>query len=354
MCGVHATATSSSALAPTAQTIVVDYKKTLSEVLQDVFSYMLQTEYITQAFHFREPCSQTLASLPSWAVDWQHGCCSEEETGAIMLAVSRHASQRIGHIYTWCPLSPDTRLTYINPPLDDNWHSNEATYPFIASEGQRNYGTPRPLSDGSLELPARVIDYVATLTDYTCELEWLVGDSKEAYELYRSPTLGSAPENLAKCEHKRRFDPARDHRRLAIMRTPANTHIALVPADTEVGDFFVAVAPEILPLVVSPQTCNPPRASEVYYDDPPDRSFSRLASLLKGKGKFSAVAEYLQERRRRMEKVVETFGPHFTMRGPAFAIQGYDFFTSAGSFQGYYELQVERNWLRPIQRFIIH
>ena len=352
MCAIPATAASSIPLALESPSIVVDYKKTVSEVLVDATTYMLQAHSIAEAFHFRQPCTQTLVDLPSWALDWQHDCCSEEDIRAIKLAVSRHSIPRMGRIFTWCPLSPSAKSGYITSKLDASLHLNAVNMHFITPADQRKWEVPRALSDGILEVPARVIDYVAALTDYTCDLEWLVSDDKDARDFYEMATLDCVPGRIGNCKRKRRFDPKSDHRRLAIMRTPADTHIALMPADTEIGDFLVAVAPEILPIMLGPHVRSPPRASEVYYDDSPDTS--RFVSFLKGKHWSSGMAEYLNERRQRLEKVVEVFGSHFKMKGPALAMQGYDFYIETVSYLDFHELRVERNWLRPIQRFIVY
>ncbi|KAJ4286397.1 hypothetical protein N0V88_008020 [Collariella sp. IMI 366227] len=357
MCNIPATATHSKAVALTGPGITVDYTKTVSSVFQDILTFMLQIGAIGEAFHFRAPSAPSLDGLPSWALDWQRDACSEEEAAAINLSLTRHSTPRFGHIYTWCPLSPDTRKTYVQPSLqtlDSTFHSAEASVPFFAPSEHRKWDTPLPLSDGTLELPARVIDYVASLTDYTCDLSWLVGDHSDAMQLWARATPGSARERLDDCPQTRGFDPMVDRRRLAIMRTPANTHIALVPADTEVGDFLVAVAPDVLPLVLSPLAKDAPLAEEVYSDELAGGGTSKFASVLKGKGRFGAIAENMEMSRRRLERVVEVFGPHFRIKGVAFAMQGYDFYKRAQSNFDFHELRVERNWLRPIQRFTIH
>lgn len=251
MCGIPTSLASSDAPVPTRPTVTVNYDKTLSQVYQDIIVYMLQSNLISETFNFRTPCSQAIAGLPSWALAWQHDLCSQDETRAIKQAISDHDTT-FGHLTTWCPLSPDTRLT---DPFGPTYGSRNPPYklpPFLAPADQRKWEIPRPLGDGTLELPARVLDYVAEVTNHTCNVEWLLSRVRDAEMLRRPYILGSAPRRLRQCKRKRPFNPGHDHRRLAIMRTPASTHIALVPADTEEGNFLVAVAPDILPLILSP------------------------------------------------------------------------------------------------------
>ncbi|KAJ4305990.1 hypothetical protein N0V88_000781 [Collariella sp. IMI 366227] len=347
----------SQAVAVTGPAVTVDYTKTVSEVFQDIFAFMLQLGAIGDAFNFRAPCPQNLEGLPSWALDWQRDTCSEEDVAAIRQALSQHSKPRCGHVYTWCPLSPDARKTWIGPRDHDAAimvTSEVDALPFFAPEEQRTWEIPRPLGDGTLALPARVIDYVAELTDHTCDLAWLVGNHDEALKLLRFATPGSVSDRLYDCDsdYVRDFDPATDRRRLAILRTPADTHIALVPADTEVGDFLVAVAPDVLPLVLSPLNKSPPGLKEVYSLE--SASTSRIVSVFKGKGRLGALVEDMEMCRRRLERVVEVFGPHFKNKGVAFTMQGFDFRYKQPSTHDYHELRVERNWGRPIQRFIIH
>ncbi|KAI0550917.1 hypothetical protein F4679DRAFT_187051 [Xylaria curta] len=360
MCGIPATTPSSILSMSPSMGMAVDYGKSLSRVFQDIIEYMLHTS-IGDAFNFRvSPPHQTVDLLPSWAVDWQHSCCSAAEIASIKRAMSRRDRPRFGHILTWFPLAPDTRVTWVGAIGDPRGtHANEVETPFFAPSHERRWQMPRPLGDGSLELPARVIDYVAELTDFVCDLEWLLSADEDAVDLYKIATLGSARKRLAKCKAKRRFDPKRDHRRLAIMSTPADTHIALVPADTAVGDFLVAVAPDVLPLVLSPKDGGGvARASEIYWSDSPGIR-SQVVLFLSRRSGHRTLDEYLQRRRKRLEKVVDVFGPRFKMKGPAFAMQGYDFHTRINAttpfltILDFHKLQVERNWLRPIQRFVV-
>ncbi|KAI1735168.1 heterokaryon incompatibility protein-domain-containing protein, partial [Xylaria scruposa] len=344
MCGIPATTPYSNLSMSPSMSIVVDYGKTLSQVLQDIIEYMLRTS-ISDAFNFRASSPhQTADLLPSWIADWQHNCCSAAEIASIKKAMAIQDIPIFGHKLTWFPLRLIARF---------DTHDL-----FVAPSHARQWQVPRPLGDGSLELPARVIDYVAELTDFVCDLEWLLSADEDAWDLYQMATLGSAPKRLAKCKTKRRFDPQRDHRRLAIMRTPADTHIALVPADTAVGDFLVAVAPDVLPLVLSPKDGGSvARASEIYWNESPsEKILWQVRESLAGGDR--AMGEYLQKRRKRLEKVVDVFGPRFKMKGPAFAMQGIDFLkrvvnTLPANVMDLNELQTERNWLRPIQRFVI-
>ena len=344
-------------------TLVVDYSKTLSQVYQDFIVHLLQTDSIGEAFHYSLPSSQTIAGLPSWALAWQHDCCSEGDTQVIKEAILRHLVPEDGHVYTFCPLTLTTESTYkqqdlVPPSYNNSLPWSQQPILFLAPEDQRKWEIPRPLGDGTLGLFGRVIDYVAELTDYTCDLKWLVGDDNGIMDP-RIPDcnnmyLNGAPGRLKLLDHKRRYDPKHDHRRLAILRTPANTHVAIVPADTEVGDFLVAVAPDVLPLVLSPCERSPPRAGEVYDEHQIEPDIELFAAFLKGERKHFNITDYLSEQRRRFEKVVEVFGPYYKMKGPAIAMQGYEFCRPITFHQfSYHGIRVERNWLRPMQKFIV-
>ncbi|KAK0704462.1 hypothetical protein B0H67DRAFT_648897 [Lasiosphaeris hirsuta] len=327
--------------------ITVDYTKSLSEIYQDAATYMFQTGTIDEALHFRKPGSRSLSDLPSWALDWQRDSCSPTETEAIYVALSRHSIERFGHIITWCPLSPNLRKTYIKPTAWDakanNINLNELKTHFLAPPDKRRWKSPRPVGDGTLELFGRVLKYVAELTDYACDLDWLTGDDDSAMALYSRALLGGAYERLAKCKQKRAFDPDRDRRRLAVLRTPVNTHLALVPADTRKGDLLVAVDPGVLPLVLSPLARSSPGAEDVYLGAE-GVAVSKASSVFKGEGRYGVAIEDAKEQRRRLEGDTEVFGKHFKIRELAFAQQGFDFYTEdKGGLFYFNDLRVEKN-----------
>jgi hypothetical protein len=174
-------------------------------------------------------------------------------------------------------------------------------------------------------------------------------------------TSGTAKRRLATYAHKESFDPAFHRRRLAILGIPVGTHIALVPADTAVGDILIAIAPKVLPLVLSPTEQNRLNVAQLYKSEYSWSSVDALVTSLSET--FSTPASTKKahyKQRARLENVVGVFGPKYKIQGPAFSIQGYDFRPDGShrqrerdcdfDFGGFH---AEMNWSLAMQEFII-
>jgi hypothetical protein len=291
-------------------------------------------------------------------LDWQNECCPPDEARIIQRA--RRESKLIDHEdaqfeillgkrpprhpvfghrlhydrlmwITWRPLL--SGLHQLQRPIEV-----ESSYPhvrqFNAQSDSCVWYMPRAISDGSLELYARAINYVAELTDYTSDLSWFANlDDEEVAAVLEGSIFAcnNAAAYLAKFRAKRRFDPKRDRRRLVVLGKPGNGRIALVPANTHVGDIVVAVGSNYLPLILSPRNPTPP---------------SKLKTIGLKTSQSHKVEWQL------LDTVVEILGEDFELKGPAFS--AYVYYVPEGDADT--ELDEDdrlRNWRLPIQRFII-
>lgn len=257
----------------TGDRVVVDYSKSVSEVYNDASRFILgrqqKVEDLWDLWHNYKRSPLHAQGLASWAVDWRSGVVSHSwrrKLGGLMRPCRRarpsiHPSNNgreslqtsspektLDDVRRWAPLwefeSSDTDERIQAEP-GHNWHWPKAS-------------SMRPRG---LDVTARVLNYVAHLTDFTCEAEdFIQWTSYDEYQFSigstgfsihsedrpcsRTPLLNRIPTNAV------RFDASKHDWRLAILGIAHDEQLCLVPATTVKGDLVLAVAPGLLPMII--------------------------------------------------------------------------------------------------------
>jgi hypothetical protein len=215
--------------------VFVDYQKPLFEVYNDASFYIINNQSDLDVFvdlwHRYQRSPLHSQGLATWAVDWLSGVRSGPD---------------------W--VRPDQRWL---PLIEDRYDNGEV----------REWRLPRfPQEDRTvLRLEARVLNYVAHLTDYTCDFDDLpqYGHKEEtgAFALGTAsmsvhvdgfadspgPWFSRTPRRPVK------FDRSIHTLRLAILGVADTHQLCLVPSSASKGDLVVAVAPGMLPMLISPR-----------------------------------------------------------------------------------------------------
>jgi hypothetical protein len=234
--------------------VLIDYNKTLVEVYRDATSCILHRkggpDKLADLWHSYRRGSLHMEGLPYWAVDWQSG------TSADGAALKFIGSRPLPIDRTLSPAKSDGRYTM----------GNKAAAP------SRAWYWPEPVhSDANiLRLRARALNYVAYLTDFTCEpakfleerLEDRLGSDQRderlgstgltihGTKLLRDPLVGHAI--VYPAPEWKQFDPQEHSLRVAILGVGNDSQICLVPSNTKKGDLIVAIAPGLFAMVISP------------------------------------------------------------------------------------------------------
>jgi hypothetical protein len=282
MCNITAVA-SAQAMAGQVQyqkdAVLVDYaeSKSIAAVYHDASLCILyrKGEPINLAglrhSYKRSLLHDTDVTFPSWAVDWRSGAFNGDYQVALDSAL-RSGTLEI-------PLTERSG--------EEDGQSNDVL---------RIWHWPEPveLDVSVLRLRARVLNYVAHLTSFTCEPDVFADE-----ESWRWGGIGLT----ARAIHCRRmkhqpgtdcalvdpqpeweeFNPQAHSWRLAILGVGRDSQLCLVPSTTRKGDLVVAVAPGLLAIVISPMQGDETVGGLIPRNDPYETLTERPRSIYESK-----------------------------------------------------------------------
>jgi hypothetical protein len=285
--------------------VLVDYSKSVVEVYNDASLCVLgrrgNPRSLMDMWHSYQRGSLHSHGLASWAMDWRSGVLEESDRAALKhhmrsYQASFETSPRVLHPnnYTeflrrprelfevrdvhlaqgWTPLwtapVPETVLSYRAADMSDDWHWPEALQ-------SKRY---------VLSVKARVLNYVAHLTDFTCDMEDFIeqfNNSKHSegpypFGLEQAGLSIHARASVGQCGHLFRhlrwttpYDPQQHSWRLAILGVANDAQLSLVPSTATKGDLVVAVAPGMLPMLLHPTQGDGTAGGLFKLDDPYER-----------------------------------------------------------------------------------
>ena len=248
--------------------ILVDYSKPLFEVLRDASLHLIGRErepaVLAGLWNFYRRAPAHSEGLSSWVVDWTSGesTFGDDEQSSVRLSLlddQKYDDWAGGHRkQDWTPL--------LNP---------------AENEDSASLGTwPMPLqsNDSVLFVQARVLNYVAHLTDYTCTVNHFLNCNHQNSRFAKRPsgrwchsTIGpegfsiharATPHHgrvflrLSGCREWIDFNATKHSWRLAMLGASNDGQICLVPSTAKKGDLIVAIAPGVLPMIVRPNQGN--------------------------------------------------------------------------------------------------
>jgi hypothetical protein len=222
----------------------------------------------------RSPLHDTDVTFPSWAVDWRSGTFDGGYQATLNSAL---------------------RLGTLQSPLSER--SEEADGQAAApNDVARVWHWPEPveLDVSVLRLRARVLNYVAHLTDFTCELDvFAAGESCRRSRIewtaraihcrrmqHEPGTNYSLVEPQSEWEE---FDPQVHSWRLAILGVGRDSQLCLVPSTTQKGDLVIAIAPGVLATVISPTQGDRTVGGLIPRNDPYETITKRPVSIYESK-----------------------------------------------------------------------
>jgi hypothetical protein len=247
--------------------VLVNYDKTIAEVYHDaslcIFYRKGEPVHLAGLWcsYKRSPLHDN--GLPLWAVDWRSGTFGDDHQATLSSALA---------------------LGALKAPLEHSLGEVDRQHTVPDDEITRVWHWPEPIGSDVrvLRLRARVLNYVAHLTSFTCEPENFVGDDAR----FR-PCIGLTG-RLIHCKRMKRepgadptlFEPNCDWNgfelfndevhlwRLAILGVGGDTQLCLVPSTTQKGDLIVAIAPGLLAMVISPMQGDGTVGGLIPPDDP--------------------------------------------------------------------------------------
>jgi hypothetical protein len=224
--------------------VSVDYQKPLYEVYNDASFYIINNQTSLNVFvalwhRYRRSPSHS-EGLATWAVDWLSG------------VRSRSGLDRAVSIASWLPLGEAKH---------DDGRARERHLPPFLQEDRT-----------VLRLEARVLNYVAHLTDYTCDDEGNIGSfalGTASMSVHVDGFADSPGAWFSEIPHRPvKFDRKIHKWRLAILGVADTSQLCLVPSSASKGDLVVAVAPGLPPMLISPRPGNSAAASFYEPRDP--------------------------------------------------------------------------------------
>jgi hypothetical protein len=256
--------------------VLVDYEKPLVEVYRDATSCILQRKggpdkladlwhsyrrgsLHVEGLHIERLRSERPHRLPYWAVDWRSGTFKDDHREILRLYVQ----------------SNDLRTPLRQTPGEFDEQSSVANE---AADITRAWYWPEPLeSDANvIRVRARVLNYVAYLTDFTCEPGLFVKDKHErlgstgwaihSKRMLRDPLVGHAI--LYPNSEWERFSPETHAWRLAVLGVGNDSQLCLMPSTTQKGDLIIAMAPSLLAIAISPKQSDRTVRGLIPQDDP--------------------------------------------------------------------------------------
>jgi hypothetical protein len=227
--------------------VLVDYDKSLVEVYRDATSCILhrrgKPHRLADLWHPYKRGLLHAEGLPLWAVEWRSGTREDSD---------RETLEKHLRSFKWP--QPLTLL-----PGDAN---EQHTIPNGAGVVTRAWYWPEPLTSDPkvLCLRARVLNYVAYLTDFTCDPDQLAEENFErlgltAWAIHSNHMLRDPLEGhiiVYPNPEWEKFNPETHSRRLAILGVGIGGQLCLVPSTTQQGDLNVGIAPGLFAMAISP------------------------------------------------------------------------------------------------------
>lgn len=233
--------------------VSVDYQKSLQEVYTDASRYIIArrdtVHNLLELWHRYQRSPLHAEGLATWAVDWLSGLRNGSEHEDF-----EHPTEPFAQVLSTDVERPHSRLKGIRPSF----------IPLYSSE--REWHWPEPLQETRtvLRFRVRVINYVAHLTDFTCDLGDFLDPPHDdasfalgpAALSIHTPASQSLPLFCKIARQPTKFDSRVHEWRLAILGIANTEQLCLVPSSTSRGDLIVAVAPGLLPMVIRPSQGN--------------------------------------------------------------------------------------------------
>lgn len=241
--------------------VLVDYSKSLAQVYHDASLCILHRQGDSTnlakmwSHHMRSPLHDE--GLPSWAIDWRDRRMRDPGSCKSGLDTSYQP-----HPHLQVPLYSD--------------------HTFHQRVGAWSWPVPHDSNPSILHLKARVLNYVACLTSYTCSpdtfyaswknshIDWrylgVTGQSIHCKKKLQEPGFGYALLGFDfEWEH---YVPGTHAWRLAILGVGNDSQFCLVPSTTEKGDLVVAVAPNTPAIVITPKSSDGTAGGLIPLHDP--------------------------------------------------------------------------------------
>lgn len=310
----------------------VDYSKSIIEIYCDATLYIVnragrELKDLADLWHSYKRSPRHERELPSWAVDWRSGLLDSSEQSTIVhnMRVECNPESRF-----WEALSTNhtNALAPIpQPPVDIDGHELPVWH----------WPQPHAFDRRILEVKARVINYVAYLTNFTWQLDDFI--SKEVMFWGRTPIfwprkyeIGLAGQMIHASDRPRQdtyllnelpstvtaFTQGTHTWRLAILGLGHLQQLSLVPATTKKGDLVIAIGPGLLPMVVHPIQGNGTAGGLFKVKDPyEDVAIGKSASI--EMDDRLAIALRRRAVLAHLDEIVKNVGKDFEFHGPMFA-----------------------------------
>lgn len=261
----------------------VDYRKSLAEVYTDVSLYIIgapkarRRKMLADVWHSYRRSSLHSEDLPSWAIDWRY----------LRDANFRAVSEYVVKSYSMSTSHPGPRPTWTVYHADDWFPLRESPQRWptqrdgstVEPEDDWQWPRPDPANRSVLCVGARFLNYIAKLTDLTCDLDYFL---RHASDESLGINLGSAALSIHASSRPRQgsylfthraslfstFDPEKHSWRLAILGVANDAQLCLVPPDARKGDMIIAIASETLPMLVRPVGTHDSTLGLLKTDDP--------------------------------------------------------------------------------------
>ena len=285
--------------------VLVDYSKSVVEVYNDASLYIIERrgnpKSLMDIWHSYQRGSLHPQGLASWAMDWRSGVLEESDRAAL-----KHHMRSYQASFETGPrvLHPNNYMEYLRRPrelfevrdvhLAQGWtplwaaHTPETVQSFRTADMSDDWHWPESLPSERyvLSLKVRVLNYVAHLTDFTCDMEDFIeqfNNSKHSegpypFELEQAGLCIHARASIDQHSHMFRrlrwttpYDPKRHLWRLAILGVANDAQLSLVSSTARKGDLVVAIAPGMLPMLIHPTQGDGTAAGSFKPDDPYDR-----------------------------------------------------------------------------------
>lgn len=259
MCKVPATTKHSSVQLSSCQLqVMVDYSKPLVEVYNDAAVYIFEKQgdprVLAELWHCYKRSPLHTEGLVSWATDWRAGLLRDGEPEVFdnrmkpyRISVSnRPGTVEVDDTAAWIPLW--------TPTVTAERTHRDRQAEFLAK--QWHWPTPLRCEQPVLLLKARVINCIAHVTEFTCDVsDFISGSGGNVGLAGRSIHAQDRPDKntyliRSMPEGAEEFDPEVHSWRLAVLGVANNGSLSLVPASAKKCDLVVAIAPRLFPMVI--------------------------------------------------------------------------------------------------------
>lgn len=268
--------------------VLVDYSKPVVEVFNDASLCIIgrrgNPRFLMDMWHSYRRGPLHSQGLASWAVDWRSGVLEEGDRAAL-----KHHMRSYQASFERSPrvLDSDNYAELLRRPRDlfevrdvhlaRGWTPLwTAPVPDGTAQSHRTAGIhdgwywPKSLQSERccvLSLKARVLNYVAHLTDFTCDVQDFLETFNKSkheggpypFELEQTGISIHARASVDRRGHlfhhlrwTTPYSPQRHSWRLAILGVANDAQLCLVPSTAVKGDLIVAVGPGMLPMLIHP------------------------------------------------------------------------------------------------------